>query len=211
MARASRLIGSALLGYAIGSIPVGVLVGRVSRGIDPRERGSHGMGTANVLRTVGRGPAAVTLALDIGKGVAAARIGEEICGSRHGGVAAGLGAVLGHSWPVFAGFRGGKSSATTFGAAIVVSPQAAAAALLVGVAALGISRRTSVLSLSGAIAGTLTALGLAVRRRDLTPLALVGPGVAVVILRHRDNITRLFKGVEPEMVVADPPPEGSPA
>ena len=99
-----------------------MLVGRLSRGIDVRDYGSHAMGMANVLRTAGRGPAAVTLALDIGKGAAAARVGKAICG-RPGGAAAGLGAVIGHSWPVFAGFRGGKSSATLFGAVGVLSPR----------------------------------------------------------------------------------------
>ena len=199
-----RFLTSFAVGYAIGSIPVGVLIGRLTRGIDPREYGSHSMGMANVLRTAGRGPAAVTLALDIAKGALAARVGQGVCGTREGAAAAGLGAVVGHSWPLYAGFRGGKSSATTFGAALVVSPPVAAAALAAGLAALAVSRRTSVLSLVGSGAAAAASLALAVGRRDLTPLALVGPGVAVVVVRHRDNIIRLVRGTEPEVSVANP-------
>jgi glycerol-3-phosphate acyltransferase PlsY len=201
MRRPLRLAASAALGYAIGSLPSGVLVGRLTRGIDVREHGSHSMGMANVLRTAGRGPAAVTLALDIGKGAAAARLGEALCG-RAGGAAAGLGAVVGHSWPVFAGFRGGKSSATLFGAAGVLTPPVAGVSLVAGATALAISRRTSVLSLSGSAAGGIAALVLGLHRRDAAGLALALPGVAVVIFRHRENIDRLIRGVEP--AVGDP-------
>ena len=201
MHRAARLAASAALGYAIGSIPSGVLVGRLSRGIDVREHGSHAMGMANVLRTAGRGPAAVTLALDIGKGAAAARLGKAL-GGRGGGAAAGLGAVIGHSWPMYVGFRGGKSSATLFGAASVITPPVAGVSLIAGVTALAITRKTSVLSLSGSIAGGLAGLILGLRRRDAAGLALALPGVAVVIFRHRENIDRLIRGVEP--AVGDP-------
>ena len=200
-----RFLASFAVGYAVGSIPVGVLVGRLTRGIDPREYGSHSMGMANVLRTAGRGPAAITLALDIAKGALAARAGQGVCGTREGAVAAGLGAVVGHSWPLYAGFSGGKSSATPFGAALVVSPPVAAAALAAGLGALAVSRRTSVLSLVGSGAAAATSLALAAGRHDLTPLALVGPGVAVVVVRHRDNIIRLVRGTEPEVSLGDPP------
>ncbi|MGA8014734.1 MAG: glycerol-3-phosphate acyltransferase, partial [Candidatus Dormiibacterota bacterium] len=77
---AGRLLVSAGLGYAIGSIPVGVLVGRLTRGIDVRELGSGSMGMTNVLRTAGRGPAAITLILDVAKGAAAARTGAALGG-----------------------------------------------------------------------------------------------------------------------------------
>lgn len=204
MVHSARLVASAALGYAIGSIPVGVLAGRLSRGIDVREHGSHSMGMANVLRTAGRGPAVVTLALDVGKGAAAARLGQVLCEGREGGVAAGLGAVIGHSWPIFAGFRGGKSSATTFGAVSVVSPPVVGVALVAGLAGLAISRRTSVLSLAGGVAGALAAAGVALRERDATALALAGPAVAVIVLRHRENIKRLLSGVEPAVSVAEP-------
>jgi glycerol-3-phosphate acyltransferase PlsY len=206
MHRAVRLAASAALGYAIGSIPSCVLVGRLSRGIDVREHGSHSMGMANVLRTAGRGPAAVTLALDIGKGAAAARLGEALGGGRGGGAAAGLGAVIGHSWPIFVGFRGGKSSATLFGAVSVITPPVAGVSLITGVGALAVTRRTSMLSLSGSIAGGLAALAFGLRRRDAAGLALTLPGVAVVIFRHRENIDRLIRGVEPAVGDPETPP-----
>ena len=87
MVRALRIAVAAALGYAIGSLPSGVVVGRLSRGIDVREHGSHSMGMTNVLRTAGRGPAAVTLGLDISKGAAAARLGSMVGGGRGGAVA----------------------------------------------------------------------------------------------------------------------------
>ncbi len=205
MARSTRLLASAALGYAVGSIPVGLLIGRLTRGIDVREYGSHSTGMANVMRTAGLGAGALTLVLDIGKGAAAARLGELVGGCREGGVGAGLGAVIGHSWPVFAGFRGGKSSATTFGAVLVVSPPTAAAAASVGLTGLAATRRTSVLSLAGGAAGVLTAVGLASSRRDGRALALFGPAFGIVVLRHHENISRLLRGVEPPVSVAEPP------
>src|ERR1019366_9188926 len=101
--------------------------------------------------------------------------------------AAGLGAVIGHSWPVFAGFRGGKSSATLFGAVSVITPPVAGVSLIAGL-------------------GALAALGLGLRRRDAAGLALALPGVAVVIFRHRENIDRLIRGVEPAVGDPETPP-----
>jgi glycerol-3-phosphate acyltransferase PlsY len=155
-----------------------------------------------VLRIAGRGPAAVTLLLDIAKGAAAARAGGALGGAA-GSVAAGLGAVVGHSWPAFARFRGGKSVATTFGAALAVSPPVAGAAMVTGLLGLAITHRMSVLSLAGGGGAVVAAAALTVRRRDPQPLALVVPAVAIVVLRHRDNIDRLLRGVEPEVQVAE--------
>jgi acyl phosphate:glycerol-3-phosphate acyltransferase len=212
--RALRFGLAAALGYGVGSIPVGVLVGRLTRGIDVREMGSHSMGMTNVLRTAGRGPAAVTLLLDIGKGAAAARLGGALGGSG-GAAAGGLGAVVGHSWPAFARFRGGKSAATSFGVILVDCPPAALAALGTGLTALAVTRRMSVLSLAGCGGAVVTAAAMALRRRDLTALAVVIPSVAVVVLRHRENIDRLIRGVEPELQVAEegstPVPDAAPA
>ena len=203
MGRLSRTASAAALGYAIGSVPVGVLIGRLSRGIDVREHGSHSMGMTNVLRTAGRGPAAITLALDISKGALAAGLGKAVGTGQEAAVAAGLAAVVGHSWPAFARFRGGKSAATTFGAMVVVCPEAALGSAIAGISALAISRRMSLLSLTGGGAAVVVAAGLAFRRRDATPLALVLPAVGVVVVRHRENIERLLRGVEPPVVAAD--------
>ena len=203
MGRLSRTVAAAAAGYAIGSVPVGVLVGRLSRGIDVREHGSHSMGMTNVLRTAGRGPAAITLALDISKGAVAAGLGRSLGGDRESAVAGGLAAVVGHSWPAFARFRGGKSAATTFGAVTVVCPQAALGAAVAGIGALAISRRMSLLSLTGGAAAVVVAAGVSARRHDATPLALVLPAVGVVVLRHRENIERLLRGVEPPVAAAE--------
>jgi acyl phosphate:glycerol-3-phosphate acyltransferase len=147
--RLADVVGSAG-GYLIGSIPVGLLLGRALRGLDVREHGSGNMGTTNVLRLVGPSAAALTFALDAGKGSAAVLLARRLGADRGGQAAAGLAAVVGHSWPVLARFRGGKGVATAYGALIFVSPQATAFAMVGGLSALAATRIVSVGSLSAA-------------------------------------------------------------
>src|SRR5437660_100799 len=121
-ARSSAVAGVGL-GYLIGSLPFGIWLGRLSKGVDVREHGSGGSGTTNVLRTVGPGAAGAVFVLDVAKGGAAVATARGLGAGRSGQAAAGLAAVVGHSWPLFARFRGGKSVATAFGALLLVSPE----------------------------------------------------------------------------------------
>ena len=100
----------AAVGYLIGALPFGVLIGKAVAKVDVREYGSGSMGMTNVLRTVGKPAAAAVLLLDIGKGVAAVIIAKSLFDNSPGAeVAAALAALIGHNWPVFIGFRGGAA------------------------------------------------------------------------------------------------------
>src|SRR5437588_3870659 len=102
-------------GYAIGSVPFGVLVSRLTRGLDVRDHGSGSMGTTNVFRIIGPGAAGLTFALDVGKGASAVTLARALGASEAGAAAAGLAAAVGHSWPALARFRRGKAVAAAFG------------------------------------------------------------------------------------------------
>ncbi|MBV9101017.1 MAG: glycerol-3-phosphate 1-O-acyltransferase PlsY [Candidatus Dormibacteraeota bacterium] len=188
-------------GYLIGSIPVGVLLGRALRGLDVREHGSGSMGTTNVLRLVGPAAAATTFALDVGKGSAAVLLARRLGADRGGQGAAGLAAVVGHSWPALARFRGGKGVATAFGALLFVSADASAFAVAGGLSALALTRIMSVGSLSAAASAVLGAGVEEARTGDRAPLAFAGLAAGLIALRHAGNIRRLLRGAEPQVTL----------
>jgi glycerol-3-phosphate acyltransferase PlsY len=168
MAGNAAAAASCAAGYLIGSVPFGLIVGRAVGGLDVRDFGSGNMGTANVLRTVGARAGAITFALDVGKGAAAIGLARAWGADPTTQAAAGLAACVGHSWPVFARFRGGKAVATAFGAMVLVSPEAAAWATVGGIGALALSRTMSV--------GSLTATGTATFGAALENSPRVGAG-----------------------------------
>jgi glycerol-3-phosphate acyltransferase PlsY len=186
-------------GYLIGSIPFGLLLGRAARGLDVRELGSGSMGTTNVLRAVGPGAAAATFALDVAKGAAAVRCARALDAGPAGEVSAALAAMVGHSWPVFAGFRGGKSVATAFGVLLEMSPEASAWAVAGGLSALAATRTMSVASLVAAGSGTVGAGVSAARDGDVAPLVFSGLASALIAVRHSANVRRLLRGLEPRV------------
>lgn len=204
--------GLILVAYLFGSLPTGYLAGRLLGGFDIRERGSGSTGTTNVLRNLGKGPAIVVLIIDVLKGVAAVLAARllfpmiisalptavgEFAGYLDWIVAlSALAAVLGHSAPVWLGFRGGKSVATGLGTlAAMVWPVALGALLGFGVS-LGISR---IVSLSSIVAAFL-ALSLPLIFGVSLPYQLFGlAGGLYVIWRHRSNISRLLDGTEPKI------------
>jgi glycerol-3-phosphate acyltransferase PlsY len=191
-------LAAAGVGYALGSLPVGLWLGRRIRQIDVRNFGSGSIGTTNVLRTVGPAAALATFALDVGKGSAAVLVARALGAGSAGQAAAGFAAVVGHSWPALARFRGGKSVATAFGGLLVMSPVASACAVAVGVPALVATRTVSVGSLSAAAAATVGsgvhwALGGSPEAFAYTA------GVTVVVIRHHANLRRLVRGEEPQV------------
>jgi acyl phosphate:glycerol-3-phosphate acyltransferase len=186
-------------GYLIGSIPVGLLLGRALRGLDVREHGSGNMGTTNVLRLMGPSAAALTFALDAGKGSAAVLLARRLGADKGGQAAAGLAAVVGHSWPILARFRGGKGVATAYGALIFVTPQGTAFAMIGGLSALAATRIVSVGSLSAAASAVIGA-GVEERRSgERAPLAFAAGATALIFARHAGNIRRLLRGQEPRV------------
>ena len=199
MAGNAAAVASCAAGYVIGSVPFGLIVGRAVGGLDVRDFGSGNMGTANVLRTLGARAGAITFALDVAKGTAAIGVARMLGADPAAQAAAGLAACVGHSWPVFARFRGGKAVATAFGGLLMVSPEAAAWATVGGIGALALSRTMSVGSLTAAGTATLGAGLAASRRHDAVPLVFTALASTLVIVRHAPNIRRIARGEEPQL------------
>lgn len=189
------------IAYGIGSVPTGVIVSRLARGIDVRQYGSGGMGTTNVLRTVGPVAAGSVFALDVAKGTAAVLVARGLRASTAGQAGAGVAAVAGHSWPLWARFQGGKSVATGFGALLVLSPEGSVAAVVGGLAALFATRVVSVGSLAAALSATVGSGAGALRssRRGLWPFAYAAAATAIIGARHSGNLRRLVEGTEPRV------------
>jgi glycerol-3-phosphate acyltransferase PlsY len=179
--------------YLIGAIPVGFLVARAAGGTDLRNAGSGNIGATNVLRTLGRGPAVLTLVGDIVKGylaVAAARaIGTEAWSAAGGAVAA----VVGNCWPLFLAFRGGKGVATGLGAFLALVPWAVAPAAVLWLIVTSLSRYVSLASIVACVSLPVAAALLGYPRHSIAAAALVA---LIIMWRHRQNIARLASGTE---------------
>jgi glycerol-3-phosphate acyltransferase PlsY len=178
-----------LIGYAIGSLPIGYLVAQGAGGIDLRRVGSGNVGAANVYRTTGLSTAIAVMLADMAKGAVAVLV----AGGGMPGVAAGVGAVVGHIYPVWLGFKGGKGVATASGVFAVLSP---VPAMVAAVAFAGVVARTRFVSL-GSIAGTIAlpvAEWLLPGRRAVDIGATVV--AALILFRHRGNMARLWSGTE---------------
>ncbi len=183
----------AALGYLAGTIPFGVLLTRALGLGDLRTIGSGNIGATNVLRTGHKGAAAATLLLDAAKGAVAVLLARAALGPDAGQVA-GLAAVLGHLWPVWLGFRGGKGVATCLGVLLAAAWPVGLAAAALWLATAALSRISSLAALVAACLSPLAALLLA---PAATLLALVL--AALVVFRHRANIARLRAGTEPRI------------
>lgn len=192
-------LAAAGAGYALGSLPVGLWIGRRIRRIDVRNFGSGSIGTTNVLRTVGPAAGLATFVLDVGKGSAAVLVARALGADRAGEAAAAFAAVVGHSWPAFARFRGGKSVATAFGGLILVSPAGAAAAVAAGVPALAATRIVSVGSLTAAVAAPIGAGVHWARGGPPEEFAFSLAAATLVVARHHANLRRLLRGEEPQV------------
>ena len=185
------------VGYLLGSLPMGLIAGWVFGRIDVRDFGSGKTGATNVLRAVGVPGAALVLVFDMGKAVLAVVLARVFSESHGVEVAAGLAAIIGHNWPVFIGFRGGRGTAPGWGALFVFDPIAGVVATLVGIPVVAIARYTSLGSILAATAGAITLIVLATTGRAPFEYLWFGAiGGALVVSRHKDNISRLLKGEE---------------
>ena len=184
------------IAYLLGAIPIGLLAGKLSRGVDVRRYGSGSAGATNVLRTLGVPAAVPVLLLDGGKGALAVLIAGWLGGSDIARSLAAVMVVAGHSWPVFAGFKGGKSVITALGAMFVLSPIAAGCALA-GIAVAATTRWISLGSVVGASASFLGLLVLVVLGAAPAPYLVFGcAGLAVILYRHWENMVRIAHGEE---------------
>jgi glycerol-3-phosphate acyltransferase PlsY len=183
---------AALLGYAIGSIPFAFLLSR-RRGIDLRAVGSGNVGATNVLRTSGVSAAVAAMCLDAAKGLLAVVVARRSTSVPVVVVAAALASIVGHIYPVWLRFRGGKGVATAAGAFALLAPMALAIAAVTFVIAASISRYMSVASLAGAV--TLAAAVVATANPAAVRIGAVAAAL-LILLRHRSNIARLLAGTE---------------
>jgi glycerol-3-phosphate acyltransferase PlsY len=186
----AELIAALLFGYALGSIPFGFILTRLGGAGDIRAIGSGNIGATNVLRTGRRGLAALTLFGDFGKGLAAVLIAQ--FWGAEAGLAAAFGAFLGHLFPVWLNFKGGKGVATYIGVLAGVAPLAALAFVLIW---LGLAFLTRYSSLSALTASAATPLVLTLLA-DSRAIGLFTVLTIIVFLRHHENISRLMKGEE---------------
>jgi acyl phosphate:glycerol-3-phosphate acyltransferase len=184
--------------YLLGAVPFGLLVGKAFAGTDIRSSGSGNIGATNVARSLGPAAGLLTLLLDVSKGALAAWGGGVLGGRPVGACLAGLASVLGHIFPVYLGFQGGKGVATGLGAFLILDPRATAVAAMVFLVALGVTRRVSVGSLLGSISLPLV---LHYRGAPPTLLATAWACCLLIVYRHRDNLMRLFQGTEPRLGV----------
>jgi glycerol-3-phosphate acyltransferase PlsY len=187
-------VAVALLGaYLIGAVPVGFLVARAFGVGDIRTRGSGNIGATNVLRTLGRLPAVLTLAGDVAKGYAAVALPAALTGDAAITGAGAVLAVVGNCWSIFLGFRGGKGVATGLGALLRLAPLATLPAALVWVVVVVSFRYVSLASMTAALC---VPLGTLMLRAPGPHVVSTGVVAAIVIGRHRDNIARLLSGTE---------------
>jgi glycerol-3-phosphate acyltransferase PlsY len=181
------------LGYLLGAVPFGVLLTRLAGLGDVRRIGSGNIGATNVLRTGSKPLAFATLLLDGGKGAAAVLLGRML--GPDAAALAGLGAFLGHLFPVWLRFHGGKGVATFLGVMLALAPVAGLLCALTWLLIAVLFRISSLAALAAALAAPLYAYGL-VELRHMSIIILLS---ILIFLRHRANIARLIRGQEPRI------------
>jgi glycerol-3-phosphate acyltransferase PlsY len=209
----AEFVAVVVIAYLLGSIPFGLIIGRLKKGVDIREQGSGKTGATNLMRVAGTRLGVLALVLDVVKATGAVMLATAIVDRGTGvltigevsvlwqhvaQVAAGLAAVAGHNWPVFAKFKGGRGVTAYFGTVFAIFPPAGIfGAEVLAIAALR-SRHMSLGSLLGALATWCLMLPLTVVYRLLPPIYLVYGFVVIALIayQHRDNIKRLRQGTE---------------
>lgn len=200
------LPGAAILvviGYLIGALPFGLLVGRLAGGVDLRNHGSGRTGATNALRTVGLAGAVATFLLDLGKGFVAVLVARWLYQAGPAGspdsvaAAVGVAAIAGHIRSVFIGFKGGRGVATFTGAMLATSPWTVAIGVPLVALVVWRSRIVSLGSLAGSLLGpVITAALVPFGQATWAGVALGVGGAALVTAAHADNIARLRAGTE---------------
>jgi glycerol-3-phosphate acyltransferase PlsY len=185
-------LAAVALGYVAGSIPFAYVLAR-RHGVDLRTAGSGNVGAANVMRTSGVADGVAAMLLDALKGALAVLVAQRLASGPATPVAAGLAAIIGHIYPVWLGFRGGKGVATAAGVFGVLAPVAVGAAAAVFLVAVWATKYISVGSMAAAIS-----LGVAAAAADAPAPVVVGAVLAAVIIihRHRANLARVVAGTE---------------
>jgi glycerol-3-phosphate acyltransferase PlsY len=184
---------AAAIGYVLGSVPFGLILTRIGGAGDLRAVGSGNIGATNVLRTGRKGLAAATLLLDLAKGAAAVLLARALWPGSE--TAAAAGAVIGHCYPLWLRFRGGKGAATLMGVSVALAWPIGLAYALVWLAVLYFGRISSLAGMSAAVCAPIAALGL----HDWDYARVLAPLAVLVLWLHKANIARLRAGTEPRV------------
>lgn len=182
----------AIIGYFLGNISSSYLVGKLGSNIDVREHGSGNLGATNAYRVLGFKAGGLVFLADTLKGILATLIGLWIAGDI-GGLVGGMAAVAGHDWPFFLGFKGGKGIATSFGSVIILFPLIALILFIVEVIIIALTGYVSLASICAAILFPILVIAFKYNIGLIIGSLLLG---ALVIYRHKSNISRLLKGQE---------------
>ena len=181
-----------VVAYLLGSIPFAYLAGRLN-GVDLRTVGSGNLGATNVFRTLGRTVGIAVMVLDIAKGAFAVLIAQWVVGGPWWPIAAGALAILGHVFPVWTGFKGGKGVAVGAGALVGLVPAASGVLIILWLLIVVLTRYVSVASIVCALAAAPLAWAFGA---PWPYVAFIGLAGLFVIIKHRENITRLLEGTE---------------
>lgn len=192
---------SAVFGYLLGSLNGSLIVGKIFYKKDVREHGSGNAGATNTLRTLGTGAAVLVLVIDALKGVLSCIIGQVLVGNIEnyglvGMYVAGFGAVIGHNWPMFFGFKGGKGVLTTFSVVLYISPVPALICLTIFIIIVALTKYVSLGSIVAAVSWPVISIFFNL------PVLMVLIAVLMVVLivaRHKDNIVRLINHTEKKL------------
>ncbi len=186
-----------LVAYLLGSIPFGYLIVKTKLGKDVRETGSRSIGATNVLRTAGRAGGILTFVLDVAKGTAAVMLARMLTPDNQSVIAAAaLAAILGHIFTIFLEFKGGKGVATGVGVFLAINPEAVAAALLIFVIVVWLSRYISLGSIIATAAFPVLAYVMSQGKLSIPVLMSTILGAVLIVAKHHENIRRLAHGVE---------------
>lgn len=200
-----KFVLSALIGYLLGSLNGSLIVGKFY-GVDVRHHGSKNAGMTNTMRTLGKRAALIVLIGDLIKGVLAFLAGYFISGGKpdghFGGMLAGTAAILGHIWPAFFGFKGGKGVLTTLAVVLMIDWPIALGLIGVFIIILMLAGFVSLGSVTAALLFPITA---AVFGRSTETIVFAAIIAVLIIIRHRSNIQRLLKGTEPKFSLRKKP------
>ena len=188
------------LGYLFGSFPSGYLAGRLTKGIDIRSLGSGSTGATNVLRHIGKRAAITVFLIDVFKGFISILLAKYLLLSDSWQVAIGLSTIIGHIWPVWLNWKGGKAVATGLGIFLGLSWQVGLATLGVFILMITLFRIVSLASVSAALALPFIMFISFENSNISLPFLVVSLlAMTLVVWRHRENIVRLMKGIEPKI------------
>ncbi|WP_370447073.1 glycerol-3-phosphate 1-O-acyltransferase PlsY [Exiguobacterium sp. TNDT2] len=187
-----------LISYLLGSIPFALLVGKLGYKVDVREHGSGNLGTTNTFRVLGKKAGTLVLLGDMGKGLVASLL-PLFFGSEMSLLLAGIPAIIGHSYPVFAKFKGGKSVATSAGVLLAAFPWFFVVVVGTFIVTLLVSKTVSLSSMAASVVGLVTVVAYGIIAKDWLPLIVIVPLALFIIIKHRSNWQRIRAGTEPKV------------